>query len=299
MLAARMPGEENKRPSVETVLHAIFPYKLVVHVHPAMVNGLTCSNDGKNACNTLFGELVIWVESALPGPDLARKCISVLSKREKNSGSFPQILLLQNHGVFIAADTAEEIDNLMAFVMDKIRSSIKEFPDFTDTVTAVFPGNADSERQSDKKYDVSAVSSTASELRNLYSSEGKSVCVFCINKEIAKYVSGVEAFGSLSRAFTPDQVVHSHGEYLFVESNASMSAAFFDYVAKTGVKPKIVAVRGIGFFALGNNAKEASRASQSFLDAVKIAIYAKSFGGTNPLPRKLADELVNIYGTSR
>ena len=33
-------------PSVETLLHAIFPQKYVLHLHPALVNGLTCSRVG-------------------------------------------------------------------------------------------------------------------------------------------------------------------------------------------------------------------------------------------------------------
>ena len=38
IMAARCPGEQNKRPSVETLLHAIFPQKYVLHLHPALVN---------------------------------------------------------------------------------------------------------------------------------------------------------------------------------------------------------------------------------------------------------------------
>ena len=45
--AARMPGEESKRPSVETLLHSLFPHTFVLHVHPALVNGLTCAVNGK------------------------------------------------------------------------------------------------------------------------------------------------------------------------------------------------------------------------------------------------------------
>ena len=46
VMAARLPGEEEKRPSVEALLHALFPQKYVLHLHPARVNGLTCAVDG-------------------------------------------------------------------------------------------------------------------------------------------------------------------------------------------------------------------------------------------------------------
>ena len=44
MMDARVKGE-NRRPSVETLLHNLFPQKYVLHVHPSMVNGLTCGKD--------------------------------------------------------------------------------------------------------------------------------------------------------------------------------------------------------------------------------------------------------------
>jgi len=47
LMASRRAGEEKKRPSVETTLHDILPFSFVVHTHPALVNGLTCSQQAK------------------------------------------------------------------------------------------------------------------------------------------------------------------------------------------------------------------------------------------------------------
>ncbi|MDR1440474.1 MAG: class II aldolase/adducin family protein, partial [Clostridiales bacterium] len=41
MMGARLAGSGGKRPSVETLLHNIFPERFVLHLHPALVNGLT------------------------------------------------------------------------------------------------------------------------------------------------------------------------------------------------------------------------------------------------------------------
>ena len=49
MMAAKEPGEEAKRPSVETLLHNLFPQKYVLHVHPSLVNALTCSGFGRSS----------------------------------------------------------------------------------------------------------------------------------------------------------------------------------------------------------------------------------------------------------
>jgi rhamnose utilization protein RhaD (predicted bifunctional aldolase and dehydrogenase) len=268
MTAARMPGQEAKRPSIETLLHAIFPYKLVVHLHPAIVNAMTCGIGGKKACLELFGDKAAFVGASLPGPGLARMCNDTLLEHVGKTGICPQIVFLQNHGIFVAADNAEEIDDLIAYVIDKIKNAITEFPDF-----------------SDSEYDANAVSVITPVLNKLYSDD-KPVVMFNTNKEIATFVSGYEAFKPLISAFTPDQIVFSRGEPLFVESNEDLSVAFSEYIKRKGVKPKIVAVQSLGFFALGNNAKETERALKSFLDAVKIAVYSKSFGGPSPLPRE-------------
>ena len=38
LMNSKAPGEEQKRPSVETLLHNAIPHAYVVHTHPALVN---------------------------------------------------------------------------------------------------------------------------------------------------------------------------------------------------------------------------------------------------------------------
>ncbi|MBR4184368.1 MAG: class II aldolase/adducin family protein, partial [Clostridia bacterium] len=61
MMAAKLPGEEAKRPSVETLLHDLFPQKFILHVHPSRVNALTCSKEGRDGVKRLFPDAV-WVD---------------------------------------------------------------------------------------------------------------------------------------------------------------------------------------------------------------------------------------------
>ena len=62
MMDARLKGESG-RPSVETLLHDLFPQRFVLHVHPAAINGITCSAKGKTAMKELFPDA--WSEKAL------------------------------------------------------------------------------------------------------------------------------------------------------------------------------------------------------------------------------------------
>ena len=62
---------------------------------------------------------------------------------------------------------------------------------------------------------------------------------------------------------------------------------------KKGYNPKIVAVQALGFFAVSETERNAERAKALFLDAMKIATYAISFGGANPLPDEFTDFILN------
>ena len=276
MMAARLPGEETKRPSVEAILHAIFPHKFVLHVHPALVNGLTCGADGEAKCLSLFGENAVWIELTQPGLGLAKLCSSIFKDHTARKGVCPQILILENHGIFVAADNVEEIDRLMDYAMDMLKGCVTEFPDFSDV-----------------SYDIGSVCAIAPALRMLYSDDGISLAVFCTNKQVMSFVSDRGSFDPVLKPFTPDHIVYYKDEPLFVEADSDLAAEFAAYQERNGYKPKIVAVQGLGFFALGKDRKDAERARILFLDAVKIATYAKSFGGAKPLTDAFIDFILN------
>ena len=67
MMAARLPGFEEKRPSVETTLHNLFPVRLILHIHPALVNGLTCGQEGERIAAEFFPGEHVWIPLSRPG----------------------------------------------------------------------------------------------------------------------------------------------------------------------------------------------------------------------------------------
>jgi hypothetical protein len=103
--AAKLPGEEQKRPSVEALLHALFRQRYVLHLHPALVNGLTCGVDGKRMARELFPK-AIWVDACRPGYTLAKLLSDRISPETDT-------VLLQNHGVFYASETPEGLAELL------------------------------------------------------------------------------------------------------------------------------------------------------------------------------------------
>lgn len=271
MMNARAAGMEERRPSVETLLHDIFPQSYVLHVHPALVNGLTCSKKGREIMQTLFPEAV-WVPACKPGYILARECRQAMDEFKKLSGKQANLLFLENHGVFFAADTTSELDVLASHVMETLKNQIKRFPDFSETA-----------------FDIDRAVSIAPVLRMLYGAGKNAIVRFMTNPEIV-------AYDPATKSLTPDHIVYAKAAQLAIEADADgdkIKELFDAFVAENGYKPKIAFVKGLGMFSCGANVKEASTAEIVFLDAVKIVAYAESFGGVSPMPHFLIDFIIN------
>jgi len=121
ILAARCPGEEAKRPSVEALLHHILPNSYVLHIHPAMVNGMTCGKTGAGDCARLFPGAV-WMEQIMPGYILAKEAFSRVDEDTR-------LLFLENHGVFIGGESVAEIDAAVAQMDAALNAVITQRPD--------------------------------------------------------------------------------------------------------------------------------------------------------------------------
>ena len=267
IMTARLKGQESRRPSVECVLHALFPYKYVLHIHPALVNGLTCAQNGAEHCEAMFGRELVWVPLTKPGYILSKLCDELFRTRERETGCYPKAALLQNHGIFVAADSTEEIDKIVAGIMDKLGSKQTQQPDFCPTAA---PEQA---------------ARILPALRMLYGgAENLASGRYFGNRTLLDFVKSAEAMTPLMRPFSPDQIVYCKAAPLYiVDGGETLTAAFDSFVEQNGYAPKIVVVKDVGAFALGKNAKEADVAEQVFLDAAKIVIYAQPFGGYLPL----------------
>ena len=277
LMSAKAPGEEAKRPSVETLLHNLFSQKFVLHVHPAKVNGITCSVHGAGLVKAYFPDAV-WVESTRPGYTLAMCCKEKLEAHKAATGKDADLLFLQNHGIFFAADSKEALDKLVSDVMHII-GVIANKPDFSDV-----------------EYDADKVTAVAPVLRMVWG-EGKPCAVkFTANKAVMEFAASKEAFAPLMESMTPDHIVYCKAHPLFIENADvdTIKASLSEYVDKYGIKPRVVFIKGLGMFAIAENAKAANTVTEVWLDAVKIVNLAeKNYGGVNPMTPELIDFIVN------
>lgn len=270
MMDARVKNESG-RPSVETLLHDLFEQRYVLHVHPAAVNGITCSKNGKEAVKGLFPDAV-WVDACKPGYILAGNCREAMQEAVESGKAFPNLLFLENHGIFFAAETPEEIDALVERVMSKVYAEIKREPDFAE-----------------KEFDVDKAVAFAPVIRMLYGEGGPATVNFSSNAEILR-------FDAKSKSATPDHIVYTKAKVLCFEEGVTdeeIAAGFSEFVEKNGYKPKIVMVKGLGMYACGMTYSEAVTAREVFFDGLKVMAYAESFGGFSPMSDELIDFIVN------
>ena len=280
LLAARLPGEEKKRPSVETLLHHLLPQPYVLHVHPASINGLTCSRDGERAMRMLFNEAV-FVPSTKPGYVLAVQCRRLVDRYINRYARYPRILFLQNHGVFFAGESPEEIDRLVSMTQRRMEGIQKRLPD-----------------RSEAAFDAERAASVLPAVRMLYGGVHAKV-VFSANAEILRFAKSREAFAPLMQPYTPDQIVYCKAKPLFISVSGgadpvpALMRGFSEYTSENGYAPKVIVVEGLGMFTCGKTRKEAATAAQVFTDAAYTVVYTEGFGGPLPMDDALVDFIVH------
>ena len=264
VMAAVTDADKTKRPSVEALLHNLFAYTYVLHVHPTLVNGLTCGNGAKALSEQLLGKEVLWIDICKPGYTLARICYEKMNAYKEEFGKDVQVLLLQNHGIFVAANTVEEIGVLFDGVISTLEKQVKRTADVSDAVTP--------EKEA-----------AAQKLSQLL---GHAVEVVPA-AEADNFVKNKEAAAPLLKPFTPDHIVYCGPYPLFIENIDQAKEALDAFMTENDKKPRLILVQGVGAFIMEDDKGKAAKAQLLAKDAIKLAVYAESFGG----PLQMTDEI--------
>ena len=96
---------KGRRPSVETSMHNAIDYAFVIHLHPTAVNGLMCANNVESDLRRLFGDKALYIPYTDPGYVLFKLVEESIVAYRTAHGAEPQVIWLQNHGIFVAANT--------------------------------------------------------------------------------------------------------------------------------------------------------------------------------------------------
>jgi rhamnose utilization protein RhaD (predicted bifunctional aldolase and dehydrogenase) len=117
------PGE-TRRPSVETMLHALllrYPeYKFIGHTHPIYTDMILCSRLAKQVAAericpdqiVVLGHKSVYVPYVDPGLVLAREVRERVRRFIDEEGVLPRAIMMQSHGLFALADSARAVMNI-------------------------------------------------------------------------------------------------------------------------------------------------------------------------------------------
>ena len=260
---------KDRRPSVETSMHNAISYAFVVHLHPTAVNALMCSVQAEAKCKELFPD-ALYIPYCDPGYTLFKKVYDEIQAYKAVRGTEPQVIFLQNHGIFVAADTVAEIDRIYDSIMSSLETipgSLKKCP----------------EEESAVSDSASSVVESIPAIRQILSRGGRGLKTLKVTSdELALYFAeSKENFAKVAVPFTPDIIVYCKSHYIWLEDAdiAKAEKAIEEYIAKYGHTPKVILIKGIGLVAVGDNAKNAGIITEVFCDAMKVACGAQAFGG--------------------
>jgi len=271
---------KDRRPSVETSMHNSIDYAFIVHLHPTVVNGLMCGNDAEAETATLFGKEAVYIPYTDPGYVLFKEVETRINDYKKKNGKHPSVVLLQNHGIFVGADTTKEIEAIYKSIIGEIEKRVKlavKDEAICDCVQEIIPA-----------------------IRMMLSGQnGLKTLKIRNNSLIKKYAATKEEFDRIAAPFTPDAIVYCKSKYIYLDYKDSESLLkkarkeIDSYVKRNGYTPKVLVIEGVGLVAVGDNAAGCDIILDVYEDAMKVAEIAQSFGGEHPMTKKQIDFIDN------
>ena len=270
---------KDRRPSVETSLHNCMGFAFVVHLHPTLVNGLMCSANAEAACGEIFPE-ALYIEYTDPGYTLFKKVYDRINAYKAANGKEPQVIFLQNHGIFVGGDTTAEIEGIYSEILGKLEAKVAALPEggseVSPTVTDVIPA-----------------------IRQMLSRSGRGLKTLKVTKNalVDYFLDGSRK--KIAAPFTPDIIVYCKSAYIFIDAESDeeilkqAEEKIEAFAAEKGYTPKVLLIKGIGLVAVGDNFKNAQIITDVFTDAMKVAFYAQSFGGEHPMEKAWIDFIDN------
>ena len=273
---------KDRRPSVETSLHDLIPRKFVVHLHPALVNGLMCGNDAEVHAERLFGGNALYIPYTDPGYILFKEIEDHLQKFRAANDRDPEIILLQNHGIFVSGDSTAGIRSVYEKVFTTLEREVKEsLPEKSIPVPQ-------------------GISEILPAIRMMLSEDGLKTLRIRNNALVEYFTGSEERNRMISSPFTPDIIVYCKSKTIYCEAEGSPDRILKDLKSQInafrkehGCFPKVILVKGMGLIAAGENAGDADIILDVFEDMMKISWLSGFFGG----PHFMSDKQIQFIDT--
>ena len=281
-LKTQLTNATSPTPSVETILHAILPFKYVDHTHADAVVTISNTSNGEKRIREIYGNRVVIVPYVMPGFDLAKEVGRLFSKMasDKTEG-----MVLLNHGIFSFGNTARESYERMIDLVNTAEQYLinqnawnNEKP-LTDVKSKKIRGDV-----SELRKKISLVAGNPVLLNLTNSQRGLS---FSKRDDVEK----IATQGPL----TPDHVIRTKRIPMIgrdVEKYVKEYVSYFN-THKTNAKekktmldpaPRVILDNEFGLCAVGKNMGEIGIISDIYEHTIESILRAEKLGGYKALP---------------
>lgn len=116
-VAPEVLSDVKAKPSIETMLHAVMPHRVVLHLHAIEVLVHLIKKDFDRCLSTAFGNLASFavVEYRKPGADLAA-AVNIILRQKPGA----EVIFLKNHGIVIGGDNAIDIHRVLSSITESL-----------------------------------------------------------------------------------------------------------------------------------------------------------------------------------
>ncbi|MBE9236205.1 bifunctional aldolase/short-chain dehydrogenase [Anabaena aphanizomenioides LEGE 00250] len=202
-------------PSVETILHAILPYKYVDHTHADAIVTITNTPNGCQRIKEIYGDKVVIIPYIMPGFDLARICGE---KFPLEAGENTIGMVLMNHGIFSFGNTAQESYERMISLVSEAEEYLQKNQAYSPAPSGVIAEKS--------------LAPTLAKLRHRLSTKAGFPVILSSHRE-SKYIAFARrediAVISQQGPATPDHVIRTKRLPLIGQDIEAYSQAYQDY----------------------------------------------------------------------
>jgi rhamnose utilization protein RhaD (predicted bifunctional aldolase and dehydrogenase)/NAD(P)-dependent dehydrogenase (short-subunit alcohol dehydrogenase family) len=270
-------------PSVESILHAILPFKFVDHTHADALLAITNTPDGAQRAADLYGDQALIVPYVMPGFALAKACAERLA-------ACPDVrhlscIVLMSHGLFTFGDTAKEAYSQMIALVTQAEEYIQRhgvwqvaFPPADPPAQPVREVLAGLRR---------AVSEAAGAPMILTMHSDEKSLGFARRPDVAEIARRGPA--------TPDHIIRTKRLPLIGRDVAGYGEEYCAYfeqhrslvdgpLTMLDPAPRVILDAELGMLTSGRSVKDAQIAADIYQQTIDVILRAESLGGWRALP---------------
>lgn len=248
------------RPSVETPLHALLD-RVVMHSHAVVINALACHPQGEKLMQKILGDRALpplWVPYTDPGSTLAFALADSIADYRREHGLAPDVLVLENHGLFVAASTPTEC----VLKQTEILFAVEIY--FSDQNEAgIAPVVQEQIRNA---------------VQSFTGKSGDLAVRFSVNPLLTRAARS-ELHNVFSGSLTPDHIVYTGPSAVILEAgfaDNTLAGALRDFETAYGQFPRLLLVKGQGMCIISTSESKLDAAELLAVSAVQIADLAQN-----------------------